>query len=122
MTILKLSNQLDTSEEMMKVLNRKKWQDKKAANKIMDERMKVAKVKLAAAKETVDRAVKAATRERDHATKAIRAERSYSQTRMKSKESHHNQLMERVKQKYNTAIALKEKEMTAVLHKHDKLL
>ena len=30
--------------------------------------------------------------------------------------------MERVKQKYNTAIALKEKEMAAVLHKYDKLL
>ena len=31
-TILKRGNPLDTAEEMVKVLNREKWQDKKAAN------------------------------------------------------------------------------------------
>ena len=52
--------------------------------------MKVAKMKVAAAEETANRAVKEAAIERAHATKAIRAERSNSQTRMKSKETHHN--------------------------------
>ena len=41
---------------------------------------------------------------------------------MKSKETHHNQFVERVKQKYHTKVALKEKETAAVLQKHDKLL
>ena len=84
--------------------------------------MKMAKMKVAAAKETADRAVKEAARERAHATKAIRAERLNSQTRMKSKETHHNQFVERFKQKYHTTLALKEKETAAVLQKNDKLL
>jgi hypothetical protein len=84
-------------EDMVKVLNRKKWQDKKAANKIMEERMKVANMKVASTKETANRAMKEAAIERTHATKAIRAERSNSQTRMKSKETHHNQSVERFK-------------------------
>ena len=79
-------------------------------------------MKVAAAEETAGRAVKEAARERVHATKAIRAERSNSQTRMKSKETHHNKFVERFKQKYHTILALKEKETSAVLQKHDKLL
>jgi len=71
---------LDLADEMVKVPNRKKWQDKKAVNKIMEERMKVAKMKVAAAEETADRAVKEAARERTHATNTTRAERSNSQT------------------------------------------
>ena len=122
MTILNLRKQLATAEDMVKVLNREKWQDKKAANKIMEERMKVANMKVASAKETANRAMKEAAIERAHATKAIRAERLNSQTLMKSKETHHNQSVERLKQKYHTTLAHKEKETAAVLQKHDKLL
>ena len=84
--------------------------------------MKVANMKVASAKETANRAMKEVAIERAHATKAIRAERSNSQTQMKSKETHHNQSVERLKQKYHTTLAHKEKETAAVLQKHDKLL